>query len=247
MYSVFRKITNIKSSMSKSIIIPAKNEEGNLEELISRLPKQIYSELEVIIICGPSKDGTLSKALELQENYKNLEIEVFEQSSNGKANAVFEGFKKCSGELIAILDSDLSVDPETLIDFFDIVENGSADFINGTRLIYGKEKGSMRFLNNIGNIIFQFLISIVIRQKLTDSLCGTKVFKKSYLEFLNRWRNSKTIKDPFGDFDFIFSAAFSGQKFLNILYITKVEHMAKLKYLDLEMVGSCCSTLFHLL
>ena len=214
MYSVFRKITNIKSSKSKSIVIPAKNEEGNLEELISRLPKQIYSELEVIIICGPSKDGTLSKALELQENYKNLEIKVFEQSSNGKANAVFEGFKKCSGELIAILDSDLSVDPETLIDFFDIVENGSADFINGTRLIYGKEKGSMRFLNNIGNIIFQFLISIVIRQKLTDSLCGTKVFKKSYLEFLNRWRNSKKIKDPFGDFDFIFSAAFSGQKIL---------------------------------
>ena len=214
MYSVFRKITNIKSSKSKSIIIPAKNEEGNLEELISRLPKQIYSESEIIIICGPSKDGTLSKALELQENYKNLEIKVFEQSSNGKANAVFEGFKKCSGELIAILDSDLSVDPETLVDFFDIVENGSADFINGTRLIYGKEKGSMRFLNNIGNIIFQFLISIVIRQKLTDSLCGTKVFKKSYLEFLNRWRNSKKIKDPFGDFDFIFSAAFSGQKIL---------------------------------
>jgi len=214
MYSLFRKITNTEIPKSKSIVIPAKNEEGNLEELLSRIPKQIYSDLELIIVCGPSKDGTLSKALELQKNNNILEIKVMEQTMNGKANAVFEGFEKCNGELIAILDSDLSVDPETLIDFFDIVENGSADFINGTRLIYGKEKGSMRFLNNIGNIIFQFLISIVIRQKLTDSLCGTKVFKKSYLEFLNRWRNSKKIKDPFGDFDFIFSAAFSGQKIL---------------------------------
>ena len=115
--------------------------------------------------------------MKLQNRYNNLDIKVLEQNSNGKANAVFQGFEKCSGELIAILDSDLSVDPETLVDFFDIIENGSADFINGTRLIYGKEKGSMRFLNNIGNIIFQFLISIVIRQKLTDSLCGTKVFK----------------------------------------------------------------------
>ncbi len=214
MYSVFRKVVDNKSITSKSIVIPAKNEEGNLEELISRLPKEIYAELEVIIVCGPSKDGTLSKALELQKKYKNIEIKVIEQTTNGKANAVFESFEECSGELIAILDSDLSVDPETLVDFFEIVENGNADFVNGTRLIYGKEKGSMRFLNNIGNIIFQFLISIVIRQKLTDSLCGTKVFKKSYLEFLTRWRSSKKIKDPFGDFDFIFSAAFSGQKIL---------------------------------
>jgi hypothetical protein len=214
MYSLFRKITNTEIPKSKSIVIPAKNEEGNLEELLSRIPKQIYSDLELIIVCGPSKDGTLSKALELQKNNNILEIKVMEQTMNGKANAVFEGFEKCNGELIAILDSDLSVDPETLIDFFEIIENGNADFVNGTRLIYGKEKGSMRFLNNIGNIIFQFLISIVIRQKLTDSLCGTKVFKKSYLEFLNRWRSSKKIKDPFGDFDFIFSAAFSGQKIL---------------------------------
>ena len=214
MYSLFRKITNIESPKSKSVVIPAKNEEGNLEELINRLPKQIYSELEVIIVCGLSKDNTLSKAIELQKNNKALEINVIEQTKDGKANAVFEGFEKCNGELIAILDSDLSVDPETLVDFFKIIEKGNADFVNGTRLIYGKEKGSMRFLNNIGNIIFQFLISIVIRQKLTDSLCGTKVFKKSYLEFLNRWRHSKKIKDPFGDFDFIFSAAFSGQKIL---------------------------------
>ncbi len=214
MYSVFRKIGSNNNLLKKSIIIPAKNEEGNLEELIERIPKFANCEIEIVFICGPSRDNTLSKAYEIQNKYNNLDIKVLEQNSNGKANAVFQGFEHCTGELIAILDSDLSVDPESLTDFFEIIESGNADFVNGTRLIYGKEKGSMRFLNNIGNIIFQYLISFVIQQKLTDSLCGTKVFKKSFLEHLNRWRKSKKIKDPFGDFDFIFSAAFTGQKIL---------------------------------
>ncbi len=214
MYSMFRKVEIESSTKKKSIIVPAKNEEGNLEELIERIPNFNRDELEIIIICGPSKDQTLEKAYEIKKNKDDIGIVVLEQKNNGKANAVFEGLDVSTGDLIAILDSDLSVDPETLIDFFKIVENGTADFVNGTRLIYGKEKGSMRFLNNIGNVIFQFLISLVIKQKLTDSLCGTKVFKRSYLEFLYRWRNSKKIKDPFGDFDFIFSAAFSGQKIL---------------------------------
>ena len=179
-----------------------------------KLPKFGNDQAEIVIVCGKSKDETLKKAHEISTKRSDLKVKVLEQKSNGKANAVFEAFELCDGDLIAILDSDLSVDPETLSDFFRIIENGTADFVNGTRLIYGKEKGSMRFLNNIGNIIFQFLISFVIKQKLTDSLCGTKVFKKSYTNYLYRWRNSKIIKDPFGDFDFIFSAAFSGQKIL---------------------------------
>ena len=105
-------------------------------------------------------------------------------------------------------------DPETLSHFFKIIEDGHADFVNGTRLIYGKEKNAMRLLNVLGNLLFQALISIVIKQKLTDSLCGTKVFKRSYLNHLNKWAGSTIIKDPFGDFDFIFSAAYSGQKIL---------------------------------
>ena len=127
-------------NQKKSIIIPAKNEEGNLKELIERIPNFNRDELEIIIICGPSKDQTLEKAYEIKKNKDDIEIVVLEQKNNGKANAVFEGLDVSTGDLIAILDSDLSVDPETLIDFFKIVENGTADFVNGTRLIYGKEK-----------------------------------------------------------------------------------------------------------
>ena len=153
-------------------------------------------------------------ANKLKDENKKLNISVLTQSGKGKANAVHEAIEFSNGDLIAILDSDISVDPETLEDFFKIIEDGYCDFVNGTRLIYGKEKGAMRFLNVLGNVSFQFLISIVIKQKLTDSLCGTKVFRRNYLDHLKDWSDSSLIRDPFGDFDFIFSAAYSGQKIL---------------------------------
>ncbi|GIR19826.1 hypothetical protein CM15mP35_00870 [bacterium] len=96
---------------------------------------------------------------------------------------------------------------------FEIIENGYADFVNGTRLIYGKEKNAMRFLNSIGNLFFQFFISIVIKQKLTDSLWVQRFLKRN-LDLLYDWQKTNIVKDPFGDFDLIFSAAYSGQKIL---------------------------------
>ena len=212
-YTLFRFENSSKKEMSKSIIIPAKNEEGNLEELLKRIPN-FKGQNEILIVCGKSKDNTLEKSHELANQFKEKNISVFEQTSKGKAGAVYEVLNNCSGELIAILDADISVDPETLNDFFEIIENGYADFVNGTRLIYGKEKNAMRFLNSIGNLFFQFLISIVIKQKLTDSLCGTKIFKKENLDLLYDWQKTNIVKDPFGDFDLIFSAAYSGQKIL---------------------------------
>ena len=131
-----------------------------------------------------------------------------------------------------MLDSDISVAPETLIDFFNIVEEGKADFVNGTRFVYKMEKGAMRKLNNLGNLFFQFIISIVINKKLTDSLCGTKVFKKTSIDHLYDWSNNLKIKDPFGDFDFIFQQLTLEERYLSILYTTKLEFMEQLKSLD---------------
>ena len=210
-YLVYSNLNGSRKTMSKSILIPAKNEEGNLHELISRIP-DFDSKFETIIICGPSKDNTLEKALQLKNLFLQKNIKVLEQSQNGKANAIWEGMENCNNDLIAILDSDLSVDPETLPFFFEIIENGYADFVNGTRLIYKMEKGAMRSLNKFGNRIFQFLISKLISVKLTDSLCGTKVFKKSNIDFIKKWQNNMIFKDPFCDFDLIFSAAYSSKK-----------------------------------
>ena len=191
-YMVFGSYKIENQIKSKSIIIPAKNEEKNLIPLIKRIP-HFNEEYELVVVYGDSKDKTEEVVLNLENVFPELNIKVLKQSSNGKANAVWEAVEVCDMELIAILDSDQSVDPETLEHFFEILENGNADFVNGTRLIYPMEDKAMRTINTLGNKIFQFLISLVIKQKLTDSLCGTKVFKKSSVKKLN---TGKTLCHP---------------------------------------------------
>ena len=214
-YIIIKEI-NYKSEFreyTKTIIVPAKNEEGNLVSLVNRIPN-LGKNTEVIVSCGKSKDNTLQVAKELKSDH--LTIKVIEQTKNGKANAVWEALNISTGEIIAILDADISVDPEKLTEFFEIISLNRADFVNGTRLIYNMEKGAMKLINNIGNRVFQFIVSIIIGLPLTDSLCGTKVFKRSLYEKIHYWQSSVKIKDPFGDFDLLFSAAYSGHKILEL-------------------------------
>lgn len=212
-YMIFSYYKSSNVNNSKSIIIPAKNEEKNLVPLIKRIPV-FDEEYELVVVYGKSKDKTEEIVLDLENLFPDINIKVVKQSSNGKANAVWEAVEVCDMELIAILDSDQSVDPETLEYFFEILESGNADFVNGTRLIYPMEDKAMRTINTFGNKIFQFLISLVIRQRLTDSLCGTKVFKKSNINKIKIWQDTLSSRDPFGDFDLIFSAAYAGDKIL---------------------------------
>ena len=213
-YMIFKPLEKSKKSISKAVIIPAKNEAGNLEELVNRIPN--FDDLEIIFSYGDSKDNTLEIMNKIMNSNKKHKFKLVKQTKNGKANAVWEALEEVENDLIAILDADISVDPETLVEFFQIIENNRADFVNGTRLIYQMEKKSMRFLNKLGNRFFQFFIGKLINEKLTDSLCGTKVFKKSFLPDLKFWQSEFLIKDPFGDFDMIFSAAYSGQKIIEL-------------------------------
>jgi hypothetical protein len=209
-YTIFRNIESKKIEKSKSIIIPAKNEEGNLPQLVKRIPK--FDNCEIIIVCGDSTDNTLITSENIKKEYHDFNITVLEQSGIGKANAVWEALRETTGEVIAILDADISVEPETLEQFFEIIDNNYADFVNGSRLIYQMEADAMRRINKFGNRLFQFLISQVTRTHLTDSLCGTKVFKRELIEKIFWWQETFGLKDPFGDFDLIFSASFTGQK-----------------------------------
>ena len=218
-YMIFRPVVSTNRTLSKSIIIPAKNEEGNLKELVSRIPR--FENTEIIFSYGKSVDDTLEVMKKISRSEDFFQFKIVSQTKVGKANAVWEALDVVENEIIAILDADISVEPENLGDFFDIIENNRADFVNGTRLIYEMDKKSMRFLNKLGNRFFQFFISKIIKEPLTDSLCGTKVFKKSYLNDLYLWQKLLPSKDPFGDFDLIFSAAYSGQKIVELPIIYK--------------------------
>tara|TARA_B100000900_G_scaffold71808_1_gene57129 strand:+ start:10803 stop:12119 length:1317 start_codon:yes stop_codon:yes gene_type:complete len=211
-YTIFRNVSKERENYTKTIIIPAKNEEGNLPTLFSRIPnKENY---EIVFSIGTSLDNTEFVAKKIKEENKDIDIKVINQTKTGKANAVWEAIDVSNGELIAILDADISVDPETMPYFFEIIELNNADFVNGTRLIYEMEKGSMRFINKLGNRAFQLIVGILTNVDLTDSLCGTKVFKRKLVNKIFWWQNSFSMNDPFGDFDLLFSAAFTGDKII---------------------------------
>ena len=210
-YSVFRKGGLGKNIYSKTVIIPAKNEEGNLEELIERINLE-KSNLQIIFCIGRSNDRTYEKANELTTKYKDIDFHLFAQKSNGKGKGVFESFQYVKNDLVVILDSDLSVDPEELTNVFRIIENGTADFVNCTRLIYKMEKGAMRALNNFMNSFFPIMISFITGVRFTDTLCGTKAFNRDLIEKIFQWNKEQKNIDPFGDFDMLFTATYFGEK-----------------------------------
>ena len=189
-----------------SVVIPARNEAGNIASLFERTP-EMGSGTELIFVEGHSKDDTYA-AIEraIAENPKRLS-KLLRQTGKGKGDAVRAGFAAATGDVLMILDADATMPPEDLPRFYDALLSGKGEFINGVRLVYPMEKQAMRFFNLIGNKFFSTAFSWLLGQSLKDTLCGTKVLWKSDYELLAKNRAYFGDFDPFGDFDLIFGAA----------------------------------------
>lgn len=192
---------------SATILVPCRNERGNIENAILRMPK-FGSAQEVIFVEGNSSDGTFEECERVRDAYKGQwDIKVLKQDGKGKGDAVRKGFAAATGDVLMILDADLTMPPEMLPKYHAIIESGKADFVNGTRLIYPMEDEAMRPLNLIANRFFAYLFSYLVNTRMTDTLCGTKVLMRRDYEVLARERAYFGNFDPFGDFDLIFGAA----------------------------------------
>jgi SAM-dependent methyltransferase len=205
----------IEESLSTSVIIPCRNESGNIENAVRRMPR-ICDDLEIVFVEGHSTDQTYEECLRVKEAHGDLDIKVLRQDGVGKGDAVRLGFTKSRGDVLMILDADLTVPPESLPKFFDALVMGKGDFINGTRLVYPLESGAMRFLNFWANRAFAVIFSWLLNQRFTDTLCGTKVLTRKHYERISANRSYFGDFDPFGDFDLIFGAAKLNLKILEI-------------------------------
>ncbi len=206
-YIVARPMERKSREYSVSVIVPARDEKGNIEQAILRLP-QFGSSLETIFIEGHSSDGTLEEIERVTKKYagkKNIRFAV--QDGKGKGDAVRKGFAMAAGEVLMILDADLTVPPEELPKFYDAIRSGRGEFINGSRLVYPMEKEAMRFLNVLGNKFFSLMFSWLLGQHIKDTLCGTKVLFAEDYKRIARGRTYFGDFDPFGDFDLILGAA----------------------------------------
>lgn len=190
---------------STTVLIPCRNEMGNIENAIKRLPR-FCEDMEVIFVEGNSSDGTLGEIYRVVTAYPELDIKVLVQEGRGKGDAVRKGFENARGDVLMILDADLTVPPEDLPKFYEAIASGKGEYINGTRLVYPMEDQAMRFLNFLANRIFSFLFTWLLNQRFTDTLCGTKVLTRRNYFRLQENRNYFGNFDPFGDFDLIFGA-----------------------------------------
>jgi SAM-dependent methyltransferase len=200
---------------SASIIIPARNEAGNIPEIFNRI-NCFDNSIELIFVEGHSSDGTYATILREIKKHPGIRSRVFRQKGSGKADAVRLGFKHAQGEVLMILDADLTVPPEYLQRFHQALVSGEGDFINGVRLVYPLPRESMQSLNFLGNKFFSLAFTWLLGQPVKDTLCGTKVLFRRDYDRIAANRAYFGDFDPFGDFDLLFGAARLGLKIVDI-------------------------------
>ncbi len=187
-------------------LFPPRNEAGNIASLVARMPK-MGSSTELIFVEGHSSDDTFHTIETLIAEGLGLPCRLLQQAGQGKGDAVRCGFEAAEGEILMILDADLSVPPEDLLRFYNALTTGVGEFINGVRMVYPMEPGAMRGFNLVGNKAFSQTLSWVLGQPVKDTLCGTKVLWKRDYQRISRSRGSTGGPDPFGDFELLLGAA----------------------------------------
>ena len=191
---------------SVSVVVPARNEAGNVRTILERVP-ELGNGTEIAFVEGGSEDGTYQVIEREMKMFPHRKIQLLKQSGRGKNDAVRLGFSKASGDILMILDADVTVPPEDLRFFYHALVSGTGEFVNGVRLVYPMENQAMPFFNLLGNKFFSLGFSALLGQDIKDTLCGTKVLWREDYRRIEENRAYFGEFDPFGDFDLLFGAA----------------------------------------
>ncbi len=200
------KLIKTRRPPKVTVLVPARNEAGNIESIFQRVP-EMGSGTELIFVEGHSSDNTYQAIQDARRAHPERDAWVMRQPGKGKGDAVRAGFERAKGDILMILDADLTVPPEDLPRFYEALVSGRGNFINGVRLVYPMEKDAMRLFNFLGNKFFSMVFSWLLGQPVKDTLCGTKVLWKKDYQAIVANRSYFGDFDPFGDFDLLFGAA----------------------------------------
>jgi SAM-dependent methyltransferase len=198
-----------------SVVVPARNEAGNIDNIFRRVP-EMGAGTELIFVEGHSTDDTYAVIERRAAKWPGRRVKILRQTGRGKGDAVRAGFAQAEGDVLMILDADLTVAPEELPRFYEALRSGKGEFVNGVRLVYPMETQAMRFFNLLGNKFFALAFSWLLGQTVKDTLCGTKVLSRENYELLSQNRGYFGEFDPFGDFDLIFGAAKLNLKIVDV-------------------------------
>jgi SAM-dependent methyltransferase len=205
----------VEPERSVSIIVPARNEAGNIKEIFARKP-ELGKWSELVFVEGHSQDDTYAAIQREIALHPQQRCQLLRQTGIGKGDAVRLGFEHAAGDIFMILDADLTVPPEDLPLFYDAITSGKGELINSVRMVYPMEKQAMRYLNFLGNKFFSLAFSMLLGQPIKDTLCGTKVLSREHYQQIKTNRAYFGDFDPFGDFDLIFGAAKANLKIVDL-------------------------------
>lgn len=198
-----------------SVVVAARNEAGNIANIFRRVP-QMGAGTELIFVEGGSNDDTYETIQRTMAEFPKVKASLYRQPGRGKGDAVRCGFAAAKGDVLMILDADLTVPPEDLPRFYEALIQGKGEFINGVRLVYPMQKQAMRFANLVGNKFFSLMFSWLLEQPIKDTLCGTKVLLREDYERIAAYRSFFGDFDPFGDFDLLFGAVKQNMRIVDL-------------------------------
>lgn len=204
-----------EGELSVSVVIPCKDEEGNIEGLVDRIP-EMGAGTELIFVDDKSTDGTAQRIRDQIERDPSRNIKIVEGPGQGKGAACRAGFAEAQNDILMILDADMTTMPETLPEFLNVIASRKGEFINGSRLVYPMKGQAMRFLNVLGNKMFATIISFLLSQNVKDTLCGTKVMWRRDYEAILEARQHFGNTDVWGDYDWLFGANRHNMKILEL-------------------------------
>lgn len=249
-YIVARPIVPFESPHQHvcSVVVPCKNEEDNIADLVQRIP-EMGAGTEIIFVDDQSIDRTAALVQEAITKHPDRDIRLVSGPGQGKGAACRAGFAKATGDVFMILDADMTVMPEELPAFFEAITHGKGEFINGSRMVYPLEDQAMRPLNILGNKMFAGLFSLLLKQRIRDTLCGTKVvWARDYPKLLAS-REYFGSCDVWGDYDWIFGAAKNNLKIveLPVHYRERIAGVTKMnrRFHNAWIMLKMCSIAFH--
>jgi hypothetical protein len=209
-FAFFKRLATQKWKPSVSIVVPVRNERGNLEKTFSSIALLDFPQMEVVFVEGGSSDGTWEELQRLSGANWPFRVKLLQQPSSGKADAVRVGFSESQNDVLMILDGDLSVQASELVRFYEVFAEGKAELLIGTRFMFPYQPGAMRPLNFLGNLFFANLVNFFLGLDLSDLLCGTKAVARSDFRRIEKWKQKHQFIDPFGDFELIFASKAMG-------------------------------------
>jgi Glycosyl transferase family 2 len=143
----------------------------------------------------------------MMREYPEKNIRMVEGPGICKSKNVWVGFDAAENDILMILDADLTVMPEELPRFLDAIASNRGEFINGSRLVYPIPREAMKVTNRAGNVAFSWLFSLLLGQRIKDTLCGTKVIRRSDWLRMRKYVDYWGVSDLWGDYDLLLGAA----------------------------------------